>query len=66
MAQEVTTAGQALRIMGVWVRRADALLADAAFANAARAVADERERVRRQALDLAGLDLTVAPTRLAG
>lgn len=65
MAQQVTTAGHALRIMGGWVRRADALLADAALANAARAVQDERDRVGRQAVDLAALDLSPTLPRLA-
>ncbi|WP_460459072.1 hypothetical protein [Angustibacter peucedani] len=62
----MTTTSQALRIMGVWVRRADAVLADRALANAARAVEDERARSASTQRDLAALDLAVAPVRLAG
>lgn len=56
MATAMTTP-QALRVMGVWVRRADALLAQGGFANAARAVADERARAEATARDLAALEL---------
>jgi hypothetical protein len=56
MATAMTTP-QALRVMGVWVRRADALLAQGGFANAARAVAEERERAEATERDLAALDL---------
>jgi hypothetical protein len=66
VAQDVTTTSQALRIMGVWVRRADAVLANGGLANAARAVEDERWRVLREQADLAKLDLAVAPVPLAG
>ena len=45
-----TTTRVAIRVMGVWVRRADALVQDGALANAARAV-DE---------------LRAGPTRMAG
>ena len=66
MAQHVTTTNQALRIMGVWVRRADAVLANGGLANAARAVDDERARLRQEQRDLAALDLADQPVRLAG
>ncbi|HEX3003676.1 MAG TPA: hypothetical protein VHO27_05660 [Angustibacter sp.] len=56
MATAMTTP-QALRVMGVWVRRADALLAQGGFANAARAVAEERARAEATERDLAALDL---------
>jgi hypothetical protein len=65
MVQTVTT-HQALRIMGVWVRRADALLADGAVANAARAVQDEQRRVALHDRELAALDLTGGRLSLAG
>ena len=55
MANTVTTS-QAVRIMGVWVRRADAMLADRALENAAYAVSEERERADRLERDLASLD----------
>lgn len=45
----------AVRVMGVWVRRADALLQDGAVANAARAVQDRDDRVTQQATALAGV-----------
>lgn len=60
MTQTVTTTPQALRIMGTWVRRADAVLADGALANAARAVEDERSRAARHQDELQLLDLTGA------
>jgi hypothetical protein len=66
MSQHVTTTNQAVRLMGVWVRRADALLTSGAVANAARAVEDERARVAQQERDLAALDLSLAPVPLAG
>ena len=56
MATTITTP-TALRVMGVWVRRADALLAQRGLTNAAGAVADERERAEDLARDLAALDL---------
>ena len=66
MVQNVTTTSQALRIMGVWVRRADAVLSEGAIANAARAVEAERGRLARQASELDALDLSPVPVRLAG
>jgi len=66
VTQHVTTTSQALRIMGVWVRRADAVLADGGLANAARAVEDERDRARRQQHELAALDLPRPRVPLAG
>jgi hypothetical protein len=55
MAQTVTNS-QALRIMGVWLRRADAVLAHGGAVNAAAAVAAERERQVHAQRDLADLD----------
>ena len=66
MVQNVTTTSQALRIMGVWVRRADAVLSEGAIANAARAVEAERGRLARQERELDALDLARSPVRLAG
>jgi hypothetical protein len=65
MATMMTTP-HALRVMGVWVRRADALLAQRGLANAAGAVADERERAERLARDLTALDLGRAEAPRAG
>ena len=45
----------AVRVMGVWVRRADALLQDGAVANAARAVQDQDARANEQAAALAAV-----------
>lgn len=56
MATTITTP-QALRVMGVWVRRADALLAQGGLSNAANAVAAEQERATAAARDLAALDV---------
>jgi hypothetical protein len=66
MVHNVTTTSQALRIMGVWVRRADAVLSEGAIANAARAVEAERGRVARQERELAALNMSRVPARLAG
>jgi len=40
----------AVRVMGVWVRRADALLQDGAVANAARAVQDNDRPAQDEAV----------------
>lgn len=45
----------AVRVMGVWVRRADALLQDGAVANAARAVQDHDDLASEQAMALAAV-----------
>ena len=45
----------AVRVMGVWVRRADALLQDGAVANAARAVHDHDDLASEQAMALAAV-----------
>ncbi|WP_426561026.1 hypothetical protein ACPPVT_13395 [Angustibacter sp. McL0619] len=66
MVHNVTTTTQALRIMGVWVRRADAVLSQGAIANAAHAVETERGRVARQERELDAVNLTREPVRLAG
>jgi hypothetical protein len=66
MVHNVTTTSQALRIMGVWVRRADAVLSEGAIANAARAVEAERGRVARQERELDALNMSRVPARLAG
>ena len=65
MGTTITTP-HALRVMGVWVRRADALLAQGGFVNAARAVADERERADATERDLAQLDVIRPPLPHAG
>lgn len=51
----------AVRVMGVWVRRADALLQDRAVANAARAVQDQDDRATGNAVALAGVSLSRLP-----
>jgi len=66
MVHNVTTTSQALRIMGVWVRRADAVLSEGAIANAAHAVEAERGRMARQERELEALNMTRSPVRLAG
>jgi hypothetical protein len=65
MAETVATR-YAVRIMGVWVRRADALIGDGSLSNAARAVELERSRSRHAAQQLAELDLTRSPVAAAG
>ncbi len=65
MMQTVTT-HQAVRIMGIWVRRADAVLNDGAVVNAARAVEAERARLAATERDLAQLDLRRTGVPLAG
>lgn len=66
MVQAVTTT-KAVRIMGLWVRRADAILANGALANAAYAVDDDRSRAARHERELEALDLhTTAGLRLVG
>jgi hypothetical protein len=73
MAQNAATSrettlptSQALRIMGVWVRRADALLADTAVTNAASAVDADRSRQAQDETELLDLDLRPAPASVAG
>jgi hypothetical protein len=69
MAQNATTSlptNQALRIMGVWVRRADALLAGTAVTNAASAVDADRTRQAREEVELLDLDVRPAPASVAG
>lgn len=56
MAKTVTTS-QAVRLLGAWARRADAVLNDGAVANAARAVDDERRRAEQHEAELAAIDL---------
>jgi hypothetical protein len=58
----VTTAG-ALRIMGVWVRRADAILANQGLANAATAVNDLSRVGHEQRRALAAIDLRAVPVQ---
>ena len=64
MVPTVTTS-QAVRLMGVWARRADAVLNAGAVANAARAVDDERQRSARHEAELAALDLRAVEQRVA-
>ena len=40
----------AVRVMGIWVRRADALLQDGALANAARAVQERNATTQDEAV----------------
>lgn len=53
---ELVATRYAVRVMGVWVRRADALLQDGAVANAARAISDRHQRLALEAADLAAID----------
>lgn len=55
----------AVRVMGVWVRRADALIGDGSLSNAARAVEIERARGLRMEQELASLDLGRTGSRLS-
>jgi hypothetical protein len=57
MAETVATR-YAVRVMGVWVRRADALIGDGSLSNAARAVENERARSRHLEQELAELDVS--------
>jgi hypothetical protein len=54
---ETVATRYAVRVMGVWVRRADALIGDGSLSNAARAVESERARTRHLEQELAELDL---------
>jgi len=54
---ELVTTRYAVRVMGVWVRRADALLHEGALGNAATAVQAERQRSAREAVELAAVDM---------
>lgn len=65
MIQTVAT-NNAVRVMGVWVRRADAVIANGGIANAARAVEAERRRVLEHERELALLELGERPLTLAG
>lgn len=56
MASTVTTS-QAVRLLGAWARRADAVLNAGAVANAARAVDAERRRAEQHEAELAAIDL---------
>lgn len=58
---ELVATRYAVRVMGVWVRRADALLQDGAVANAARAVLEQQHRLAREAGDLAAVELAGRP-----
>jgi hypothetical protein len=51
----VTATSEVIRIMGVWVRRADAGLARGAADNAARSLADGRQRRVDEVRALRGL-----------
>ena len=64
MANTVTTS-QAVRLLGTWARRADAVLNDGAVANAARAVDDERRRSEQHEAELAAIDLRDASAQVA-
>ena len=57
---EMVTTRYAVRVMGVWVRRADALLHEGALGNAASAVHDEQQRSAREAVELAAVNMRAA------
>lgn len=54
---EMVTTRYAVRVMGRWVRRADALLQNGAVANAGRAVHERQRHAAREAAELAAVDL---------
>jgi len=54
---ETVATRYAVRVMGVWVRRADALIGNGSLSNAARAVEVERARGVQAQQELAALDL---------
>jgi hypothetical protein len=54
---ETVATRYAVRVMGVWVRRADAFIGNGSLSNAARAVELERNRSLRAEQELAALDL---------
>jgi hypothetical protein len=54
---ETVATRYAVRVMGVWVRRADAFIGNGSLSNAARAVEVERARSLRSEEELAALDL---------
>lgn len=54
---EMVTTRYAVRVMGLWVRRADALLQDGAVANAGRAVHEQQRNAARQAAELAAVQV---------
>jgi hypothetical protein len=54
---ETVATRYAVRVMGVWVRRADAFIGNGSLSNAARAVELERTRSLHAAQELAALDL---------
>jgi hypothetical protein len=58
---ETVATRYAVRVMGVWVRRADALIGDGSLSNAARAVELERARTRQVEQELAELDVRRSP-----
>jgi hypothetical protein len=62
---ETVATRYAVRVMGVWVRRADAFIGDGSLSNAARALESERTRARQAAAELAALDLR-RPAAAAG
>jgi hypothetical protein len=61
---ETVATRYAVRVMGVWVRRADALIGNGSLSNAARAVELERARGLRVQQELAALDLRPTGPRL--
>jgi len=54
---ETVATRYAVRVMGVWVRRADAFIGNGSLSNAARAVEMERARSLNAEQELAALDL---------
>jgi hypothetical protein len=62
---ETVATRYAVRVMGVWVRRADAFIGNGSLCNAARAVEGERARIRLAEEELAAIDLH-RPAALSG
>ena len=54
---ETVATRYAVRVMGVWVRRADAFIGDGSVSNAAHALEVERVRTVQAEQELATLDL---------
>ena len=60
---EMVATRYAVRVMGVWVRRADALLQEGALTNAAGAVREQQEIVAAQRAALSALTLPLRERR---
>lgn len=64
--RSVATSAGALRVMGVWVRRADAILANQAIANAAGAVNDQARHLHLMQREADAVDLRRPAPAVAG